>query len=223
MLELDDIRRIRTIFLHDGSAVSIVDFVMLLGWSIPTFEAAVKWRVVTLEEDAAGVPRISHAQLLEKARDQWSEAQIAAALGCDAARVHANTQPAAGAASLIHDAVDIQPAAALQVRPLRRSRSRAPVLAPPPPLASTRRRRADGVREVTLSAVEITPRKAVPMLRVRGQWLARVGFNIGSRLYITVPEGKLVLTVEDPAEALQHVPMTAAAVTGRAMSDGARG
>jgi hypothetical protein len=50
MLKSDITARIRAIFLHDGSPVTIVDFIILLGWSISTFEAAVKWRVITIED-----------------------------------------------------------------------------------------------------------------------------------------------------------------------------
>lgn len=87
MLNPDAAERIRAIFNHDGSSVTMVDFIILLGWSITTFEDAVKWRVVTVEDSAAAVPRIAYAQLLEQAREQWSQDEIAEALGADATRV----------------------------------------------------------------------------------------------------------------------------------------
>jgi hypothetical protein len=221
MLNSDIAARIRAIFLHDGSSVTIVDFIILLGWSISTFEAAVKWRVVTIEDAEATIPRVSHAQLLEKAREQWSEAEIAAALGDDAARVLAATQPPAAAASYIHDAVRAVPVEALQVVttpspaamvaaglrpphralvPRRRTRTRVPAIAPAPPLPPTRRRRADGVREATLTGFEVKYQDLVPMLRLRGRWLARNGFKVGARIYITVAEGRIVITAADPAK-----------------------
>ena len=57
MLKPDIAERIRAIFLHDGTAVTIVDFIILLGWEISTFEAAVKWRVITVEDPAAADPQ----------------------------------------------------------------------------------------------------------------------------------------------------------------------
>lgn len=220
MIAPDIAERIRAIFLHDGSAVTIVDFIILLGWPISTFDAAVKWGVVTIEDPASAVPHISHAQLLEKAREQWSEAEIAEALGDDGRRVLASTQPPAAAASLVCDAVRAVPVDALQLVaapspaemlaaglrpphrepvPRRRRRSRVPAVAPAPPLPPTRRNRADGVREATLSYFEVKYQDLVPVLRLRGRWLARNGFKIGARIYITVAEGRIVITATDPA------------------------
>jgi hypothetical protein len=84
MLDSDTTERIRAIFLHDGRPVTIFDFVILLGWEVVTFDAAIKWRVVTLEDSADDVPRVSHAQLILHAREQWAEAEIVEALGEDA-------------------------------------------------------------------------------------------------------------------------------------------
>jgi hypothetical protein len=220
MLKPDITERIRAIFLHDGSAVTIVDFIILLGWPISTFDAAVKWRVITIEDPTSAVPRISYAQLLEKAREQWCAAEIAEALGDDCPRVLANTQAPAAAASFIRDAVRAEPVDTLQIVaapspaemlaaglrpphrepvPRRRTRTRVPAIAPAPPLPSTRRRRADGVREATLTGFEVAYQDLVPMLRLRGRWLARNGFKVGARIYITVAEGRIVITATDPA------------------------
>ena len=220
MLKPDIAERIRAIYQHDGSPVTVVDFIILLGWSISEFDAAVKWRVVTIEDAAAAVPRISHAQLLEKAREQWSEAEIAEALGNDGPRVLASTQAPAAAASVLCDAVRAEPVDALQVVaapsleemlaaglrpphrepvPRRRKRTRVPEVVPPPPLPPTRRNRADGVREATLTGFEVAYQDLVPMLRLRGRWLARNGFKVGARIYITVAEGRIVITATDPA------------------------
>jgi hypothetical protein len=220
MLKPDIAERIRAIFLHDGSAVTIVDFIILLGWDISTFEAAVKWRVITIEDPESAIPHINHTQLLEKAREQWSEAEIAEALGDDRPRVLANTQGPAAAGSFIRDAVRAEPVDTLQVVaapspaemlaaglrpphgepvPRRRTRTPVPTIAPAPPLPPTRRRRADGVREATLTGLEVAYRDLVPMLRLRGRWLLRHGFKVGARIYITVAEGKIVITATDPA------------------------
>lgn len=221
MLKPDIAERIRAIFLHDGSAVTIVDFIILLGWDISTFEAAVKWHVITVEDPAVAVPHISHAQLVEKAREQWSAAEIAEALGDDAPRVLASTHAPAAAASIIRDAVRAEPVDALPVVaalspaemlaaglrpphrepvPRRRKRPRVPAITPAPPLPPTRRNRADGVREATLTGFEVAYQDLVPMLRLRGRWLARNGFKVGARIYITVAEGKIVITATDPAK-----------------------
>lgn len=221
MLKRDIAERIRAIFLHDGSAVTIVDFIILLGWDISTFEAAVKWRVITIEDPATAVPHISHAQLLEKAREQWSEAEIVEALGDDGPRVLASAHAPAATASIIRDAVRAEPVDALPVVaalspaemlaaglrpphrepvPRRRKRPRVPTIAPAPPLPPTRRNRADGVREATLTGFEVAYQDLVPMLRLRGRWLARNGFKVGARIYITVAEGRIVITATDPAK-----------------------
>jgi hypothetical protein len=38
----------------------------------------------------------------------------------------------------------------------------------------------------------------VPMIRLRGKWLERAGFDEGSLVEITVADGRLTLTVTDP-------------------------
>ncbi len=35
----------------------------------------------------------------------------------------------------------------------------------------------------------------IPTLRLRGHWLEKLGFTIGSKLHIAVREGELVVTV----------------------------
>lgn len=220
MLARDIAKRIRAIFLHDGSAVTIVDFIILLGWPISQFDDAVKAGAVIIAGPASAVPRVSHAQLVEKAREQWSEAEIAEALGDDRPRVLASTPAPAAASSFVCDAVRAVPVDALQLVgapspaeilaaglrpphrepvPRRRTRRRVVAIAPPPPVPATRRNRADGVREATLSYFEVKYQDLVPVLRLRGRWLARHGFEIGARIYITVAEGRIVITATDPA------------------------
>lgn len=193
--------------------------------------------MITLEQPASGVPLISHAQLLERAREQWSEAEIAEALGVDAPRVLSAAQRPPLAGSYIHDAVRSAPAPALQLvasapagpvadgtlrpqvrgpLPSRRRVPRKPAPAPAPPLPPARRRRADGVREATLSYFEIRYHDLVPVLRLRGRWLDQHGFKIGARIYIAADEGKLVITATDPAAAHQPARVPAPAVAVRA-------
>jgi|GEM_PF-1281334 len=38
----------------------------------------------------------------------------------------------------------------------------------------------------------------VPFLRVSGQWLDQCGFAIGTRYYVTVAQGRLMLTLVEP-------------------------
>ena len=35
-----------------------------------------------------------------------------------------------------------------------------------------------------------------PLLRLRGQWLAEAGFDVGDRINVTVSDGQLVITPE---------------------------
>lgn len=39
----------------------------------------------------------------------------------------------------------------------------------------------------------------VPMIRLRGQWLKQAGFDEGTVLQVAISEGKLTLTVIQPA------------------------
>lgn len=257
MLAQDTAERIRAIFLHDGSAVTIFDFVILLGWPISTFDAAVKWRVVTLEDSPSDIPRVSHAQLLLHAREQWSDAAIVKALGQDAHRflaLPAASSIAATSASYVHDRPSVvtqhtsparlAAAGVLGCDPFTARRAdvvddpnrgihtvnfdemfgprppHVPFTPPPPaarrrelramrrnasiaevPLPAARRRRPDGIREATFTSTETEYNKVVPFLRLRGQWLARLGFKPKTRIYIAAEQGRLVITAADPATA----------------------
>ena len=233
MLKPDIAERIRAIFADDESSVSIVDFIILLGWSITTFDNAIKWRLVTFVDDTAALPRISRVHLRQQARDQWSEAEIAEALGPAAARQHVAAGAAPVAASFIGDSVRVDVADAPQVvtmpsadelraaglrpphrepLPRRRSRSRVPAVAPAPPLPPTRRNRADGVREATMITAGAGDNGSAPHLRLRGHWLSRYGFKPDARIYITPSPGQLVITLTDPAAvtAMSDRPITPA-------------
>jgi hypothetical protein len=63
-----------------------------------------------------------------------------------------------------------------------------------------RRNRRDGIREATLSYFELGYQRFVPFLRLRGQWLASFGFKTRTRIYIKASPGRLVITVDDPAQ-----------------------
>jgi hypothetical protein len=51
-----------------------------------------------------------------------------------------------------------------------------------------------------MAACEVRYRDLVPMLRLRGHWLARLGFKQGMRVYIVATAGALVITATDPAK-----------------------
>ena len=227
MLKSDIAERIRAIYQHDGSPVTVVDFIILLGWEISTLDDAVARRLITILDAGSAVPRISHAQLLERAREQWSEAEIVEALGDDGPRILASTQAPAAAASVIRDAVRVEPVDALQVvaaltpdemlaaglrpphrepLPRRSRRPRVPAVALPPPLPPTRRNRADGVREATMISACAGDNGSAPHLRLRGHWLSRFDFKVGARIYIVAERGKLTITTTDPAAARGRQP-----------------
>ena len=255
MLNSDTAERIRAIFLHEGSSVTLFDFAILLGWDASTVNAAIKWHVVTLEDSAEDVPRVSHAQLILHAREQWAEGEIVEALGDDArlfdplapftpppqiptlsyvrdlapVTVRPSSAAPAAAAAVSGDAfaprraaVDVDPdrgvykvnfdeifgprpphvpctlpTPAERRRELRDMRRGAAL--PEAPLPPARRRRADGIREATFTATVTEYDKVVPYLRLRGQWLAQLGFKPKTRIYIAAEQGRLVITAADPA------------------------
>ncbi len=53
------------------------------------------------------------------------------------------------------------------------------------------------MRKVTVSYA-FRGNATVPMIRLRGKWLERAGFDEGARVEITVADGKLTLTVTQP-------------------------
>ena len=241
MLNPDVTKRIRAIFLHDGSPVTIFDFILLLGWDVATFEAAVKWRVLTVEPFPTDVPHVSHAQLVLRARDQWTDTEIVEALGADAHRVRlfdaAATVEAPSAGAVGCDAPRmarrprLEGVVATRARGSRLVSSRAPAaahavnaVASPagrarglravrrdafvgsmPPLPA-RRHRTDGIREATFTATATGYRTVVPYLRLRGHWLAQLGFSPETRIYIAAEQGRLVITAADPAAAVDVAP-----------------
>ena len=70
--------------------------------------------------------------------------------------------------------------------------------------APRRERRKKDVRTLTVSMLlrQRSSRRSghdrVPFLRVSGRWLEQCGFAIGTRYYVTVAHGKLVLTLAEP-------------------------
>lgn len=67
-----------------------------------------------------------------------------------------------------------------------------------------RERRKEDIRTLTVSMLlrQRSSRRSghdrVPFLRVSGRWLEQCGFAIGKRYYVTVTQGKMMLTLVDP-------------------------
>jgi hypothetical protein len=68
-----------------------------------------------------------------------------------------------------------------------------------------RERRKEDIRTLTVSMLlrQRSSRRSghdrVPFLRVSGRWLEQCGFAIGTQYYVTVSQGKLMLTLVQPA------------------------
>ncbi len=69
----------------------------------------------------------------------------------------------------------------------------------------SRRGGADGARELTVTTLRRTTSGfvrrdvAVPFLRLSGRWLEQFGFDRGCRVRVAAEQGKLVITVSEPA------------------------
>jgi hypothetical protein len=69
--------------------------------------------------------------------------------------------------------------------------------------APRREQRKKNVRTLTVSMLlrqrssSRSRHDRVPFLRVSGQWLEQCGFAIGARYYVTVAQGKLMLTLAE--------------------------
>ena len=178
-------------------------------------DAAIKWRAVKLDSTSNGEPRISRAELLDHAIEQWSLADIRSALtpdewrafvkrcGIDYDRLTARDRDALRSGARADATAAAASAALLLPAKKAAARRRAArgvhfgTLVTPPQFK--RRRRMDDVREFTLTGLGAACRDVVPMLRVRGRWLARLGFKPGMRIYITAKPGELVISTTDPA------------------------
>jgi hypothetical protein len=97
VLERGVIENIRSIFIHNGEPVAVDEAAKLLGWHLATMDAAIKWRVVTLDDTSKGEPRISRAELVAQAIEQWPLADIRAALAAPRVK-HAAPPPLAAVA-----------------------------------------------------------------------------------------------------------------------------
>jgi hypothetical protein len=70
--------------------------------------------------------------------------------------------------------------------------------------APRREQRKKDIRTLTVSMLlrQRSSRRSgldrVPFLRVSGRWLEQCGFAIGARCYVTVTQGKLMLTIAEP-------------------------
>lgn len=217
MLDADARANIRAIFIHKGEPVAVNEAARLLGWDLDTMDAAIKWGAVKLDNSSPDAPRISRAELLEQALDQWSIADIQSCFTRAEANAVLSPSSQRYQALIVRDRETVRAhvravltetadAAAL-LRPelkagaRRRIAKRTPpgaVEAPPP---AVRRVRVDGVREFTMTALHFAYRDVVPYLRMRGRWLARLGFKPGMRVFVATAPGQLVMSVTDPAEA----------------------
>ena len=56
------------------------------------------------------------------------------------------------------------------------------------------RRNANGDRMLTVATAPGD--HSSPMIRIRGHWLAKMGFRIGERIAVTAEKKRLVLTIE---------------------------
>jgi hypothetical protein len=83
MLDPALIQRIRAIFLHHESRVTIADAAGMLGWSRAEINAAIRDGEIELVETCSG-KRIELRELVAYALQQWPLTAIAEALGRDA-------------------------------------------------------------------------------------------------------------------------------------------
>lgn len=218
MLKPDLVDRIRSIFLHDGEPVTPGTAAEWLGWDFNTMEQAIKWRAVKLDELRPETPRITFPELLVHATDQWTFAEIRQALGEDARDIFDDERSTLSATEII-DAVmahvvrqGYRREAAECDSAARRRRGRGRNVPPAAvSLPPARRVRDDGVREFTLTRIEREHHRFVPYLRLRGRWLARLGFKPGMRVYVDSTPGQLTISVCDPARAKRSASVTSQA------------
>jgi len=59
--------------------------------------------------------------------------------------------------------------------------------------------RRDGVRMYTITMMGTARGVSVPHLRLSGRWLEKCGFGARSRVFVTVEQGRLIVTAADPA------------------------
>ena len=214
MLSPMDAANIRAIFIHTGEPVPVDVAARLLGWDLETMDAAIKWRAVELDETAPCEPSIARRELIEHAFEQWPLATIKAALSRAEWSALVASWGAAFGHVAVYDADSVRSAAgrhaehvaasAALLRPeaakaMRRRAARERNANLVVPEQFKQRRRNDGVREFTLTSFEVRYRDLVPMLRLRGRWLARMGFKPGMRVYVAASPGALVITTADPA------------------------
>jgi hypothetical protein len=51
------------------------------------------------------------------------------------------------------------------------------------------------IKILTVSALAVSNRPAVPFIRLRGKWLQVLGFGIGKKITVEAREGQLILRV----------------------------
>jgi hypothetical protein len=80
--------------------------------------------------------------------------------------------------------------------PRRRRRTPKPIIIIPKPRY---RKTENGERMLTVVTIGDDQHGTLPMIRMRGQWLAQLGFDIGTRIVVSEERGRIVLTLA-PAE-----------------------
>lgn len=69
----------------------------------------------------------------------------------------------------------------------------------------SRRARRDGIREIAVTKIRCELRNVrrreewLPLLRLSGHWLAECGFEIGSRVFVSAEQGRLIIMTADSA------------------------
>lgn len=75
--------------------------------------------------------------------------------------------------------------------PRRRRRMTEPIASQPKPL----RRRSDRGERMLTVARRSDGDGPLPMIRIRGGWLAQLGFEIGTRIAVSEERGRIVITL----------------------------
>lgn len=75
--------------------------------------------------------------------------------------------------------------------PRRRRRVPKPIIIYP----KLRYRRSDRGERLLTVASQLAGDSALPMIRIRGGWLAKLGFKIGARIAVIEERGRLVVTL----------------------------
>jgi hypothetical protein len=86
MLTSDEINRIRAIFLHPESRVTVADATHMLGWSSARMKEAIRDGEIEVVSTCRG-EQIALGELVEMALALWSVSEIEVALGASARKI----------------------------------------------------------------------------------------------------------------------------------------